>query len=68
VKDEVASCPNRKVGGPCDPGNTVSNWSETKSRIVLNKAGERTGVGWTCDASSELLDNAQALGSTDFVT
>jgi hypothetical protein len=62
------SCPNRKVGGPCSPSNTVSDWSETKGHVVPNKAGERTGTGWTRDVSSELLDNAQALSSTGFVT
>jgi hypothetical protein len=68
MKDKVASCPNRKVGGPCGPSNTESNWSETKSCIVPNKAVEQTGAGQTHDVSSELLDNAQALGSTGFVT
>jgi hypothetical protein len=68
VKDEVASCPNRKEGSPFGPGKTESDQSETKSCVVPNKASVLARTGQTHDVNSELLDNAQALGSADSVT
>jgi hypothetical protein len=49
-------------GGPSDPGKPLC---EGTSRVVPNKAGGRAGAVRTRDASSELLDIAQAISSAD---
>jgi hypothetical protein len=64
LETRVASCLKWKVGGPGGPGETERNLSGSTSCIVPSKASKWTGRTGHAMQTSELLDNAQALGST----
>ena len=53
------------MGGPEGPSNTSEPLCKCTSRVMPDKAGGWAETVRTRDASSELLDVAQALSSAD---
>ena len=63
LETKVMSCPKQKVGSPDGPSFAKRDLSESTSHVVPDKASKQAGQTGHMMRTSELLNNAQALGS-----
>jgi hypothetical protein len=63
LETKVTSCLKWKVGGPDGLSFAEQDLSKSTSRVMLGKASKWAGQTRHAMQTSELLDNAQALGS-----